>query len=128
MPTKSQLACIHTAARAVGLIALGGADASYRLLLRNVGGVESAKDLDNGGVEDVMAVLEDLGFDSHPAGKTYWRDKITDRNSGACPPRMAHKIYALAGEQRYELEAMCLRMSESAHAWSISSIPRRRGT
>jgi hypothetical protein len=111
MPTKSQLRCIHTGARAVRLIELDGNDARYRMLLRNAGDVESAADLDNRGVEDVMAILEDMGFDDHPGGERYWRDKVLRRRS-ACCERMAYKIHALATEQRYELGALCLRFSD----------------
>jgi hypothetical protein len=56
-------------------------DQAYRTLLRSVAGVESCKDLSNAGVEDVMAILEGQGFDSHPGGKTYWRDKVDRRGS-----------------------------------------------
>jgi len=101
------LRVIHTGARAVRLIDLDGSDARYRMMLRSVGGVESAIELDNRGVEDVMAVLEDMGFDDHPSGRRYWRTKI-ERRGSCCCERMAHKIHALAKEpgQRYELGAL----------------------
>lgn len=116
MPTNNQLRTIHNGARRVGLIESGKglqrseAETRYRLLLRNVGGVESASDLDNPGVEDVMAVLEDMGFDGHPAGKTYWRDKVRARGS-FCGARMAFRIRELTDEQRYELAGLCRRFS-----------------
>lgn len=101
----AQLRTIHMAKRAAGLT-----DQSYRTLLWNVGGVESSKDLGNAGLEDVMAVLEDMGFDGHPAGPRYWRNKVVRR--GQCSSeRMVRKIYALAAEQRYQLPALCRRMS-----------------
>ena len=106
MPTASQLRTIHHGARSVGLT-----DAAYRVLLRNVGGVESSKDLDNPGVEDVMAVLEDLGFTGHPMGATYWRNKVRLRGS-ECGARMAHKIRELAAMSRYALEVMVEKFSD----------------
>jgi hypothetical protein len=105
MPTTSQVKTIKLGARVCGL-----GDAQYRLLLRNVAGVDSSTKLDNHGVEDVLAVLEDLGFDSHPAGPTYWRDKVRARGS-VCGERMARKIRALADGGRYDLTAMCRRHS-----------------
>src|SRR5690242_14136197 len=105
MPTPSHIKTIQLGRRIVGLN-----DAQYRTLLRNVADVESCTKLDNRGVEDVLAVMEDMGFDSHPAGKTYWRDKVRARGH-ACGERMVHKILTLAREQRYELEALCRRFS-----------------
>lgn len=105
MPTPRQLQLVHVAARRVNLEA-----PQYRMLLHNVAGVESAKDLDNATFEDVMAVLEDLGFRGGPDAD-YWRRKVRLRGmySG---PRMVHKIHALAADQRYQLPALCLRFSD----------------
>ena len=105
MPTPTQIRVIQMAKRAVGLT-----DPAYRTLLRNVADVESSKSLINAGVEDVLAVLEDLGFQSHPAGPNYWRRKVVRRGQ-CCNERMIWKIEALAAEQRYQLPALCLRMS-----------------
>jgi len=109
MPTTPQLKILHVAARQVGLIV--GSDAvRWRLLLRNVGGVESSKQLDNAGVEDVMAVLEDMGFvDLRGAG--YWAGKVRRRNC-ECGERMARKIETMAAESRYPVGPMCRRMSK----------------
>lgn len=104
MPTPNQIKVIHDGKRSVGLN-----ESQYRLLLKNVAGVESSKQLDNRGVEDVLAVFEDLGFDSHPAGRTYWRDKVARRREHGCPERMAHKIHAFA--LPYPLAALVRRMS-----------------
>jgi hypothetical protein len=120
MPTPGQLRTIHQGARRVGLT-----DPAYRVLLRNVGGVESSKDLDNPGVEDVMAVLEDLGFDSHPAGRKYWRDKVRMRGSH-CGERMGRKIRELAAGGRYTLEAMVQRFSDGRTA-SVEQLHPREG-
>ncbi len=118
MPTPSQLRTIHSGARRVGLT-----DPAYRVLLRNVGGVESSKDLDNPGIEDVMAVLEDLGFTGHPGGDHYWRDKVRTRGS-ECGARMARKIRELAAGGRYALEAMVERFSDGRTAVPEKLHPR----
>jgi hypothetical protein len=106
MPTRPQIIAIQKARRQLQLN-----EAQYRTLLWNTAGVESSKDLDNAGVEDVMAVLEDLGFDSHPGGKTYWRDKVARRGSRA-NERVVHKINELAAQSRYDLAALCERFSQ----------------
>lgn len=120
MPTRPQIIAIQQGRRHCRLN-----DDQYRTLLRNVAGVESSKELDNRGVEDVLAVLEDSGFDSHPAGPTYWRDKVRLRGS-SCGERMARKIHALAGDpaQRYDLAAMCRRMSGGRTAVVEELLPR----
>jgi hypothetical protein len=105
MPTPAQLKAIH-----MGVRAIGWTDAQYRMLLLNVAGVESSKLLDQKGLEDVMAVLEDSGFDGHPGGSTYWRDKVRAR-SVVCGERMYHLIKRLAKDCRYDLGALCLRFS-----------------
>lgn len=105
MPTPLQLKLIHMAARQVGLD-----EGRYRLLLRNVGGVDSSKDLTQGGLEDVMAVLEDSGFRQTGQPETYWRDKVAGRGS-AVGSRMIHKILALAAGQKYDLAGLCRRFS-----------------
>src|SRR5688572_22326993 len=105
MPTQSQIRTIQKGRRAAGLN-----EQQYRLLLGNVAGVASCKDLDNAGVEDVMAVLEDQGFDGHPGGKTYWRDKVRARGSRA-NARQVHLIERLAGQQRYSVPQLCERFS-----------------
>jgi hypothetical protein len=105
MPTLSQIRTIQTGRSVVGLT-----DPAYRTLLRSVAGVESSKDLDNAGVEDVLAVLEGMGFDSHPAGKTYWRDKVDARGRRA-NARQVHLIRQLAPAQRYDLAALVERQS-----------------
>jgi hypothetical protein len=85
----------------------GMTDAAYRTLLRSVAKVESSKDLDNAGFEQCMAVLEAQGFQSHPRGPTYWRDKAADGGG-----RSSWKILTLAAESRYELASLCLRFSD----------------
>lgn len=101
MPTLSQIKTIQLGRRLCGL-----SDAQYRMLLRNVGGVDSSKELDSAGVEDVLAVMEDSGFDSHPSGPTYWRDKVR-RRGHECGERAVHKIEELSRLQRYPLQRLC---------------------
>ena len=105
MPTRPQIIVVQQAKRAVGLN-----DAQYRTLLRNVAGVESSKLLDNRSLEDVMAVLEDLGARDHPGGPTYWRNKVRRRNAVG-GERMVHKIHALARAIPHPPAGLCLRMS-----------------
>ena len=59
-----QVQLLQMARRAVSLD-----EGRYRLLLRNVGGVESSKHLANRGFESCMAVLEDLGFAGRVNGR-----------------------------------------------------------
>lgn len=109
MPTTPQLKVLHVAARHVGLIQ-GNDAVRWRLLLRNVGDVESSKQLDNAGVENVMAVLEDMGFVDF-RGPGYWGGKVRRRNC-ECGERMARKIETMAAESRYPVGPMCRRMSK----------------
>ncbi len=104
MPTPKQVTLIHVAKSRIGLT-----DPQYRMLLRNVAGVGSCKDLDQAGVEDVMAVMEDSGFQDKEGG-TYWRDKVR-RRGAECGERMRRKIEALAADQQYPLAAMVHRHS-----------------
>ncbi|QOV90915.1 phage protein GemA/Gp16 family protein [Humisphaera borealis] len=121
MPTNPQLKILHIAARQVGLI-VGNDSVRWRLLLRNVGDVDSSKSLDNAGVEDVMAVMEDMGFiDIRGAG--YWSGKVRRRNC-ACGERMARKIEQLAAGSRYALGAMCRRMSRNRTEYVGELTPR----
>ena len=111
--TPLQLRTIHVAARQVGLID-GTDDERYRLLLRNTAGVASAKQLDQRGFEDVMAVMEDLGY--APPGVAmgesfYWRNKVKSRGQRA-NARQIHLIDQLVGEQnKYPLGALLRRHS-----------------
>ena len=100
MPTTSQIKTIKLGAKCCGLN-----DQQYRTLLRSVAGVESCTALDNRGVENVMAVLEASGFDSHPAGPTYWQDKAASRGTTA-GERMVHLIEELAPGVPYPLGAL----------------------
>lgn len=107
MLTKDQLQLIHVAARKTLKT-----DREYRVLLNNVAGVTSSKELTNASLEDVMAVLEDMGFRQHAQSETYWRDKVANRGPrGRCGERMVHKIRQLALGSRYPLAGLVKRFS-----------------
>jgi hypothetical protein len=100
------LRLFHTALRK-----LGYGEELKRLILRNVGGVESSKDLDLIAFEDVMATLEDAGFRHQGKPETYWRDIVARRGS-FCGSRMEFRIRELAAQQPYDLEGLCRRFSQ----------------
>jgi len=106
MPTSLQLRLIHIAYRQAGL-----EEEHYRLILANVAGVPSAKDLTQASFEDVMAVLEDSGFRDRGKPADYWRGKVASRGR-QCGERMAYKIHELAGQQsHYAMAGLCRRVS-----------------
>jgi hypothetical protein len=82
--TPAQIKLIHVASRQCGLTR-----SQYEMLLANVAGATSCKDLTNSGFEDCMAVLEDMGFEGH-----YWRDKVAARGARGTE-RMCWKIQEL---------------------------------
>jgi hypothetical protein len=105
MPTAKQIQLIRIAQKDRKLN-----DAAYRVLLANVAGVKSTKDLDNRSIEDVMDVLEGMGFvDSHN-GEGYWGNKVQRRGEVA-NERMLRKIEAMAAETKYPVGAMVHRMT-----------------
>ncbi|MEI8197314.1 MAG: phage protein GemA/Gp16 family protein, partial [Phycisphaerae bacterium] len=93
--TPDQIRMIHTASTRVK-----HNRAQYESMLRNVGGVETCKDLTNETFEDCMAFLEDCGFEGH-----YWRDKVAMRGSRAST-RMTHKIHAQFAEYQRRTAAL----------------------
>jgi hypothetical protein len=123
MPTPQQLRIIHAAARHTGLIDAESDATRYRLLLKNVADVETSKALTQAGFEDVMAVMEDMGYRHHHAGETYWRDKVGARGS-TCGERMLFKIEQLAARSRYELTALVLRHSGNRTERAAELLPR----
>ena len=58
MPSKRQLAVIHVAKKQLCLT-----DDDYRAILRSVGGVDSARDLEGSEFSAVMGYFEYLGFE-----------------------------------------------------------------
>ena len=106
MPTPLQLRLIHIAYRQAGL-----AEEHYRLILRNVARVDSAKELTQAGFEDVMAGIEESGFQERGKAANYWRSKVA-RRGVFCGERMANRIVSLAAGQAYDLEGLCRRVSD----------------
>jgi Protein of unknown function (DUF1018) len=105
MPTPLQIKLIHVAATQAGL-----SREDYKTILRNCGGVESCKQLDQAGYEDCMATIEDCGFRERDKPGDYWREKVRRRGHSA-GSRQVYKIHELALRSRYELAAMCKRFS-----------------
>jgi hypothetical protein len=116
MATKGQIIAIQTAKRALKL-----SDPAYRMILRNVGGVESSTLLTNEAFDQVMAVFEESGFQSHPAGPTYWRDKAARGGD-----RAAWKLRQLAGQTGIDAEGFSARMSKKRTRTPESLTPRER--
>ena len=100
--TPAQIKNIHIAKSQVHM-----SDPQYRLLLANVAGVTTCKDLTNAAYEDCMAILEDMGYrqmerespDSppQPAAPNYWRLKVAQRGTKA-NARLINKICTLYQE------------------------------
>ena len=106
MLTALELKFVHIAYRQAGLD-----EEQYRMVLRSVAGVASAKELNQTGMENVMAVFEDSGFRHAGKPDDYWRMKVALRGS-YCGARMAHKIEGLAAGQKYDLAGLCRRVSK----------------
>lgn len=68
MPTEKQLGLIHVAKKKLGLD-----EETYLHILKEAGGVKSAKDLDNYGFEEVLAYLNRLGFRSTSSARHFGR-------------------------------------------------------
>ncbi len=106
MPTPLELKLIHMAYRQAGLD-----EEQYRMVLRSVAGVESAKALSQTDLENVMAVFEDSGFRHAGKPEDYWRMKVALRGS-YCGARLVVKIETLAADQKYDLAGLCRRVSK----------------
>ena len=118
MPTKAQIQIVQIARRKVGLN-----EPQYRMLLANVAGVQSTTQLDNRSVEDVMDVLEGMGFVDRKHGAGYWGLKV--RRRGCFPgERMLRKIEAMATETKYPLPALVRRMSSKRTDRVSQLLPR----
>src|SRR5271169_5492111 len=113
--TKDQIKLIHIAQSQLKM-----SDEQYRMLLWNVAGVRSCKDLTNEWFEDCMAVMEDMGFVtklpdesalSTSPNPNYWRNKV-ERRKSSCNERMVRKIHELHRQcPRYPLDGLTFRMS-----------------
>jgi len=109
MIQRQQVQVLQIARRQVKL-----SEEQYRTLLRNIAGVESSRDqkFTQAAFEDVMAVLEDMGFKASFGSTSHFRDKVAKRGT-ACNERIVHKINELSRAQsRYPLSALCLRFSD----------------
>ncbi len=117
--SANQLRLLAIARRQVERASHGAFDeGAYRLLLRNVGrakpdaaGRVSGKSLDQVGFEDVLAVLESMGFrdDKHDH---HWRDLVARRQRLASS-RQVYEIRRLAPLVEYPLPALVRRFSQA---------------
>lgn len=83
---RQRIAQIHVAKARLGLT-----DDAYRTLLRDHGGVESSKDLDDTGFECVMLGFRELGFESD------WLKRHFGYRPGMATPRQVALIRKLWG-------------------------------
>jgi hypothetical protein len=118
MPTKPQIQIVQIARRQVGLN-----NPQYRMLLANVAGVKSTTELNNTQVEDVMDVLEGMGFVDSKHGAGYWGGKV-QRRSQVANERMTRKIEAMAAETKYPLGALARRFSNKRTDQVHQLLPR----
>jgi len=101
--TPNQIKLVHTAATRI----YGREyEPEYRIVLKNIGGVRSCKDLSNSGLEDVMAFFEGLGF---PPGQR-WRTIIANRGRFATI-RQAWEIRRLAAGREELLNTLVIQQS-----------------
>lgn len=125
--TKEQIRAIKAMQRRAQLD-----DPAYRLVLANVAGVTTCKDLDNAGFEDVMAVMEDWAAQREGDSGSYWRDKVARRGSRGTE-RMIWKIRELHGQYEelrglddthYELGGLAARVSKQRTSDLAQLTPR----
>lgn len=110
--TSDQIKIIHIAAKQLRMD-----DAAYRLVLANIGGVASSKQLDNEGFEQVMSFMEAGGFRSldetgRPRPDDYWRKRAKQHGNRAA--RKIHQLHAMCVAEGavYELAGMCRNASK----------------
>jgi hypothetical protein len=84
----------------------------YRTILRNVANVESSKELNNQTFENVMAVLEDMGFVYFSKGANHFRNKVAMRGSGA-GERQVDYINRLIANSPYPLKGLVRKFSDN---------------
>jgi hypothetical protein len=91
--TREQLALVHMAKKHLAKTQ-GWDEDMYRLMLRQLGGVESAKDLDEKGFAQIMEYAASWGFRSD------WRERTFGRRPGMATPRQVDLIRDLWWEWR----------------------------
>jgi hypothetical protein len=84
----------------------------YRTILRNTANVESAKELSNITFENVMAVLEDMGFVYFAQGANHFRNKVANRGSAA-GERQVDYIRRLVASSPYPLKGLVRKFSDN---------------
>ena len=104
--SNEQIKLVKIAQRELGLD-----DGEYRLVLRNIGNVESCKSLTQRAFEDVMAFFESRGFQHQNFSPDYWQGRVQRRGRYA-DPRQVHHIEQLVKRTRYSLAGLCLRFSD----------------
>jgi hypothetical protein len=107
---QGQIANVHIAKSQLQLD-----DGEYRLILRNVAGVTSSKDLDNSKLEKVMAFFEERGFRQKDQPQDYWRRKYHAQGQ-FCGERMTHLINQLSQQVKYPLDSLVARASKGRTA------------
>lgn len=111
--TKLQIQTIQIARRQVQQKSGGVFDeGQFRMALLNVGGVRpdcngrvSSKALDQAGFEQMMAMLEDMGFRDVSGKPDHWRSRV----NGLATTRQVFEIKRLGAESRYSIESLCQR-------------------
>lgn len=107
---QGQIANVHIAKSQLKLN-----DQEYRLILRNVAGVASSKDLDNQKLEKVMAFFEERGFRQKDQPADYWRRKYHAQDYFA-GERLCHKIQELSSHVKYAIDALVAQVSKGRTA------------
>lgn len=129
--TPLQLKTLHAA---LGRLTRHRPDAYGRawldLAMRNVGaepdgdGRVSSKSLTNRQLEDVMALIEQAQDDEGFRPGSYWRDTVARRRGLASRPQ-ARALRRLAALTRYDLAALCRRVSDGAAVCPERLTPRQ---
>lgn len=83
--TRERLALVHMVKKHLAKTR-GWDEEMYRLMLRELGGVESAKDLDEKGFAQIMECAASWGFRSD------WRERTFGRRPGMATPRQVDLI------------------------------------
>ncbi|MCC6424872.1 MAG: DUF1018 domain-containing protein [Phycisphaerales bacterium] len=107
MLTKPQIILLQTARRQVPQLR---DDAPWRMALRNIARVSSAKDLNNRSFENMLAFLEEMGFCDQSKRPDHYRRKVAARGHEVSDEQL-YKMGALAQAAGLDLDGFCRRMS-----------------